>query len=177
MKGHQDNDAATTELPLLTQLNIEADRLEWQFQTDHGQYILKVALLPSSPALLSIRGLSITSQYKHDLQRAYTEPEYASKLQAKFGWSDPLVETITCKRLSIAIKQILREGLTTNCCDNILPTALTLNILRYQDTNKRCYQSSAQETSEHKIWCNHSTRIHWRRKAVHQIKISMQRYN
>ena len=107
MKGHQDsNSKASTNLPLLAQLNIKADKLAGQFQLDYGKFIPKVLLLPASPVILSLRGLSITSQYKHQLQRAYTEPPYISGLQEKNGWNGTTVKTFLWKELSIAIKRI-----------------------------------------------------------------------
>ena len=68
VKGHQDKNTPKRFLPLLAQLNIEADELAGQFQLDHSKYAPIVPLLPASPAILAIRGISITSQYKHHLQ-------------------------------------------------------------------------------------------------------------
>ena len=63
VKGHQDLYTATSKLPLEAQLNIEADKLAGDFQQQYGKHISVVTLLLSSPALLSIQGISITSQY------------------------------------------------------------------------------------------------------------------
>jgi len=59
VKGHQDKDTPKQFLPLLAQLNIEADELAGHFQTNHGKYSPIVPLLPASPAMLAIQGISI----------------------------------------------------------------------------------------------------------------------
>ena len=94
MKGHQDQFRNTSELSLEAKLNIKADKLAGDFQQQYGKHIPVVPLLPSSPALLTIRGISITSQYRHQLHRAYLEPRYISKLQEKFQLEDSVVEEI-----------------------------------------------------------------------------------
>ena len=76
--------------------------------------------------VINQRSLHHQPMYKHHLQRAYTKSRYIAILRAKFGWSDPLVETIAWKCLSSPIKQIHRELLITKCCNTILPPALKL---------------------------------------------------
>ena len=176
VKGHQNYEIDFDDLPLLTQLNIKVDRVTGQFQMDHGKYLPKIALLPSAPATISIRGISITSQYKYQLQRAYTEPQYIVKLQSKFEWQDSIIDIIAWKCLSISIKRIHREVLTLKCCNETLPMAIVLKLLTYQDTG-RCCLCQAQETSEHMISCNHSTKRQWWLRIVTKIKERMTHYN
>ena len=80
-KGHQDNTKSSDELSLLAQLNVEADKLAGKFHTDYGRYCPGVPVLPASPAMLVIREVSISSPYKHHLQRVFTEPRYIEHLQ------------------------------------------------------------------------------------------------
>ena len=75
VKGHQDNLNSSKRLSLIAQLNVEADELAENFQADYGQYCPRVPVFPASPAMLAIRGVSITSNYKHHLQRAFTDPD------------------------------------------------------------------------------------------------------
>ena len=86
------------------------------------------------------------------------------------------MEAIACNCLSIVIKRIHREVITTKCCNDIFPTPLRLKTYGYQDTDKCCL-CSAQETLEHVFRCNNATRIKWRRQSVLKLKISMQRHN
>ena len=172
VRGHQDQYRNTSELSLEAKLNIEADKLAGDFQQQYGKHIPIVPLLPSSPAMLSIRGISITSQYRHQLHRAYLEPRYISKLQEKFKWEDKVVEEIEWKCLSLAIKRIHREVITTKCCNDLLPTALTLATQEYQDTDT-CHLCGAVETREHLLQCSHPSRISWRISTISQIRDSL----
>jgi aromatic ring-opening dioxygenase catalytic subunit (LigB family) len=51
------------DLPLDAQLNVDADELAGEYQQDHGKYLPLVNMLPSCPAMITIRGVSITSNY------------------------------------------------------------------------------------------------------------------
>ena len=86
----------TKELSIAAQLNVEADRLAGDFQQDHGKFRPIVTLLLSCPAMLSIRGISITSNYNKQLTKAYVEPRYIDigYLQEKYNWSDSVVQII-----------------------------------------------------------------------------------
>ena len=91
VKGHQDDNTSTEELPIVAQLNVEADRLAGEFQRDHGKFRPLVTLLPSCPAMLSIRGINIPSNYNKQLIKAYVEPRYIVYLQEKYNWSDSII--------------------------------------------------------------------------------------
>ena len=126
IKGHQDPTKAIHSLPLLAQLNVEADKLA-------GLYYLKAPLstplasvLPSCPAMLTINGSSITSDYKNQLIRAYVEPNYMEHLQHKFQWSTPTIKVIAWDALANSLRRIHRPCLTTKICNDILPVASRL---------------------------------------------------
>jgi hypothetical protein len=76
VKGHQDKNKTYEELPLEAQLNINADELAGEYQDEYGKFRPLVHLLPSCPAMLAIRGISITGNYRKQLIRAYVEPLY-----------------------------------------------------------------------------------------------------
>ena len=57
-------------------LNIEADRLAGENQDKFGAYSPITHMYPSSPAVLEIDGMTITSNIQHQLIRAYSEPKY-----------------------------------------------------------------------------------------------------
>lgn len=81
VKGNQDNDTPYADLSLEAQLNIDADALAGEYQEVYGTYWPLVNILPSCPAMLTIRGISVTSNYRKQLTRAYVEPEYMQYLQ------------------------------------------------------------------------------------------------
>jgi hypothetical protein len=72
--GEHDN------LTLEAQLNVDADKY---FQLANGKLRPIVSLLPSCDAMLSIRGISVTSNYRKQLIRAYVEPEYIIELLSR----------------------------------------------------------------------------------------------
>ena len=161
VKGHQDKKIRKDDLPLEAQLNIEADELAGAYQQTNGIFRPLVHLLPSCPAMLAIRGISITSNYRKQLIRAYVEPAYIQYLQYRFEWSDSTIQTIAWKCLSLAIQRIRRDVLVTKVCNELLPTAATLYKRNYQN-HDTCILCHHQETIEHMLRCESPTRIKWR---------------
>jgi hypothetical protein len=131
-------------------LKIEADELAGSFQQTDGKFRPLVHLLPSCSAMLSIRGISITSNYKKQLIRAYVEPAYIQYLQYQFEWPDSTIQILAWKCLSLAIQRIRRDVLTTKVCNELLPTADTLYRRKYQNHNT-CIQCNECETIEHML--------------------------
>jgi hypothetical protein len=76
VRGHQDKNAAYDDLVLEAQLNVDADKYAGDLQLVNGKFRPIVSLLPSCDAMLSIRGISVTSNYRKQLIRAYIELEY-----------------------------------------------------------------------------------------------------
>jgi hypothetical protein len=169
VKGHQDNNKTKAELPLEAQLNIEADELAGEFQTSEGMFRPIVHLLPSCPAMLAIRGISVTSNYRKQLIRAYVEPEYIQYLQYRFEWSNDTIGIIAWKSLSLAIQRIQRNVLITKVCNDLLPTAATLYKQRYQE-HDTCVLCQREETREHLVRCPADSRLRWRRHMLQAIR-------
>jgi hypothetical protein len=130
-----------------------------------GKFRPLLSLLPSCDAMLSIRGISVKSNYRKKLFRAYVEPEYIQYLQYRFEWPNETIEIISWKCLSLAIQQINRDVLITKVCNDLLPTATTLCKMKYQhhDTSILCHQ---QETRDHIIRCTAPSRIKWRTNYI-----------
>jgi len=161
VKGHQDKKIRKNDLPLEAQLNIEADELAGTFQQTDGKFRPLVHLLPSCPAMLAIRGISITSNYRKQLIRAYVEPAYIQYLQYRFEWADSTLQTIAWKCLSLAIQRIRRDVLVTKVCNELLPTAETLYRRKYQN-HDTCILCNNRETIEHMLRCKSASRIKWK---------------
>jgi hypothetical protein len=172
VRGHQDKHTEYDDLPLEAQLNVDADKFAGDFQIAKGKFRPMVFLLPSCDAMLSIRGISITSNYRRQLIRAYVEPEYIQYLQYRFSWSKEIIEVIAWKCLSLAIRRIDRDVLITKVCNDLLPTAETLYKMRYQhyDTCILCHN---QETRDHIIRCKSPSRIKWRQKYIIDLRKRM----
>ena len=80
--GHQDT-KSRGELSMEAKLNIEADRLAGEYQDEFGTYSPITHVYPTSPAVLEIDGMTITSNVRHHLIKAYAEPRYMRYLQQK----------------------------------------------------------------------------------------------
>jgi hypothetical protein len=111
--------------------------------------------------MLSIREITVTSDYKNQLIRAYTEPRYIECLQNKFGWSDTVINTIAWKSLSLAVRRINRSVILTKVSNDLLPTAETLKKFKYQNSDK-CVLCDKTETRDHMIQCKAESRCRWR---------------
>ena len=64
-------------------LNVEADRLAEEYQDKLGAYSPITHMHPSSPTILEINGMTITSNIQHQLVKAYSEPKYIQYLHRK----------------------------------------------------------------------------------------------
>ena len=107
-------------------LNVEADRLAGTYQDEFGAYSPISHMYPSSPAVLEINGMIITSNIRHHLIKAYAEPKYMRYLQRKNKWNRKTVQSIAWKCLNLGLRRLDREVVLVKICNDLLPTATTL---------------------------------------------------
>jgi len=172
VKGHQDRHTEYESLPLNAQLNVEADYYAGQYQDNFGKLRPLCTLLPTSGAMLSIRTISVTSDYRNQLIRAYTEPRYIEYVQNRFGWSDDVIHSIAWKCLTLAARRINRSVLMTKVCNDLLPTAVTLQQQKYQYSD-RCNMCDGVETRDHMIQCKAESRAAWRVRFMTALRRKM----
>jgi predicted peroxiredoxin len=152
VQGHQDKHTSYDDLSLEAQLNVDADWYAGKYYEESGNFLPQCTLLPACPAMLSIRDITVTSDYKNQLIRAYTKPRYIEYLQNKFGWSDTVINLIAWKSLSLAVRRINRSVILTKISYDLLPTAETLKKYKYQNSDK-CVLCDKTETRDHMIQC------------------------
>jgi hypothetical protein len=160
------------DLPLEAQLNVDTDKFAGDFQIAKGKFRPLIFLLPSCDTMLSIRGISITSNYRKQLIRAYIELKYIQYVQCRFSWPNDIIEVIAWKCLSLAIQRIDRDVLITKVCNDLLPTADTLCRTRYQyhDTCILCHN---HETRDRIIRCTAPSRVRWRQLYICALRKRM----
>ena len=107
-------------------LNIEADKLAGEYQDEFGAYSPITHMYPSSPAVLEIDGMTITSNVRHHLIKAYAEPRYMQYLQKQKKWNRKTVQEISWKCLNLGLRQLDREVVLVKICNDLLPTAINL---------------------------------------------------
>ena len=124
--GHQDT-RSRGKMSIEAILNVEADRLAGEYQDELGAYSPITLMYPSSPAVLEINGMTITSNIRHQLIRAWAEPKYMQSLQQKNKWNNKTIQSIAWKCLNLGLKRIDREVVLAKICNDLLPTATTLH--------------------------------------------------
>ena len=169
VKGHQD-DNASAELSIEALLNIEADRLAGDFQDQKGSNRPIVTMMPCCPAMLDIKGVSITSRLFHQLVREHTKETLLQQIQTKEKWDNVTAASIEWKSLSIAITRIDRNVVITKVCNGILPTMKVLHKTK-QSFSKKCPLCPQIESQEHMLLCNDASRLNLRRTLVKNIWI------
>jgi exonuclease III len=162
IKGHQDRTTRFARLPLLAQLNVEADDMASIYQDTFGSDRPLVILSPRTRAHLIIRNETITSRYPAAIRHAYTGPALQLYIQDRNGWSDSTFQSINWR----AHGQVLRNHIThrihfSKLVHDILPTASYLNKM---DKGKRCCPccNHPHEDRDHILTCSHFSRNKWR---------------
>ena len=107
-------------------------------------------MYPSSPAVLEIDGMTITSNIRHQLIRAYLESKYLQYLQDQYEWNDETVHDIAWKCLNLGLKWIDREVILVKICNDLLPTATTLLKWNWQN-HYNCCLCGKLEKRDHMI--------------------------
>ena len=90
-------------------------------------------MYPSSLAILDINITTMTSNIRHQLQWAYTEPRHIGYLQKKYKWTDRIIGSIAWKCLNLVLKRINREVILVKMWNNRLPTATSLMKKKWQE--------------------------------------------
>ena len=154
--GHQDIRSRGT-ISAEVILNVETDRLTGEYQNELGAYRPITHMYPSSPTVLEINGMTIISNVRHQLIKAYSEPKYIRYLQQKNKWNNKTVNSIAWKCLNLGLKRIDREVILVKICNDLLPTATTLLKWKWQN-HDNCCLCGQSETRDHMIRCPATTR-------------------
>jgi hypothetical protein len=81
VKGHQDTGQAVEQLPLMAQLNVEADTRANLYQTQFGSHRSQVLMSNCAGAHLATSVGTITAKYKEVLLEKSTSPEIRQYVQ------------------------------------------------------------------------------------------------
>ena len=111
-------------------------------------------------------------KYRYHLQQAHNKPAFIQKRKNENSWQDHTINNIKWRCLTIAINRIQRLVLTSKCCNDPLPIALSLYKRKYQD-NGKCVLCNAQEISERLIYCKQKSRIQRRRRFISTLRIRL----
>ena len=162
--SHQDRERSFDKLSDVEQKNVLADQLAGEYNDVNGAFRPLASILPSCPATLSLRGVSVTSDYKKHLIHAYTEPAYCAYLMKRFKWSEYTLTSIAWKCFRLATMRISRTAVLTKLCNDLFPTSMRLQRQGYYGTS-RCITCKYKETFDHIIRCKSAAREEWRVKV------------
>ena len=126
-------------------LDVVADKIVGDYQDQLGAYSPITHVYPSPPVVLEINGMTIISNVKHQLIKAHAEPKYMQYLQQKNKWTNMTEYSIAWKCLNLDLKRIDREVVLVNICNDLLPTATTLQEWKWQ-AHDSCCLCEQQET-------------------------------
>jgi hypothetical protein len=171
VKGHQDDDIPYEELPLVAQLNVDADSYANTFMTAERFLCTRVPRLGNNTAQLHVGGETINSHYKGVIRRAETEPVLRAYIQERNNWNDTVMDSIAWEAHSAAISKFYdRRVHIIKLCHDILPTGRTVH--RYDKTQPHACAKCKfdNEDRNHIIRCPHQSRSLWRSKCLKSLR-------
>ena len=171
-KGHQDDKAKYDTLPLLAQLNIDADELAGKFQDHHGAARAHVLLFPHAAAQVHIHGGTITSRLPFMLRMAETGPPLQEYICRKNNWTTADFDTINWAAHSAVIKSHNAQRIHfTKKLHEVLPTNYILH-RRSPDRQQCPCCDDPNENHDHVIRCPSPARATWRAATMVKVQDS-----
>ena len=177
VQGHQDNCQPYDELPLLAQLNVDADAQATKFQELHGHHHNMVLIAPNTRAQLHSLEGTITGRYDTTIRfRANSEPlrEY---IQSKNQWSDQTMQSINWQAHGSALKSFTKQRIHfSKLVHDCLPTHAQAN--RFDSGHRQCpVCDSTQEDRDHILRCPSPSRAAWRSRFWQAIEKFHQQFD
>ncbi len=163
VRGHQDNKTTYDRLPLLAQLNVDADKLAGRFQNQQGTTLPFVLLSPRTGVNLEHRSGTITSKYEDTIRYLATGPVLQHQIKKKYAWSDSTMRSIHWQ----AHGRVFRNHMTSKVhisklVHDCLPTHSLIN--KFDSGHRKCPTcGNIDETRNHIIQCLHPERHKWRK--------------
>ena len=162
VKGHQDSQRSVEQLPLMSQLNVEADALATLYQNQFGSHRTHVIMSPNAGAHLVTSDGTVTAKYKDVLLVKSSSPALRKYIQEKNNWTEATMEMVNWSdhgktfrsqtHCRVHLSKMLHE---------CLPTFHQLN--KYGGNPRKCPAcSTADETRDHIIRCVVPSRLSWR---------------
>jgi hypothetical protein len=162
IKGHQDRTCEYEQLPLLAQLNVDADAVATQYQRNHGQPRSHVLLTDNAGVCLIIPEGSATKKYAHTIRYQASVPALRQHLMERNKWTDHTFQTINWPAHGSALRARIDKGTHfTKLVHGILPTGKVLhrkNMIR--NRSPACQQ--CMEDWQHIMRCTSPARQTWR---------------
>ena len=94
VKGHQDRNTPYTRLPLLAQLNVDADAQASRYQRDFGSFQPEVLLSEWAGVHLEFPTGTITAHYDAAIRYQATAPALEEHMRVRYAWTAQTMSVI-----------------------------------------------------------------------------------
>ena len=167
VRGHQDKKTPYHRLPLLAQLNVDADTLAGDYQRDKGDFRPDVLLTTWTGAHLQTPTGTITAHYASALRHLATYLPLWKVLQTKHKWTDVVMKQINWKAHGATLKkQISRKTHLVKALHGCLPTNTFLH-KRGEYSRRLCpVCKEYAEDRDHIMQCEHPSRADWKESTM-----------
>jgi hypothetical protein len=169
IRGHQDKTTEFHRLPLLAQLNVEADELANRYQRDLGTHRPDVLLTKWAGAHLVLPSGTITSHYEAALRYHASAEPLRQYMRDRNQWTQITFDTINWSSHGHCIRSNMQKRThLIKLVHGILPTNSKLH--RRDPIRSLCPGCKrATEDWCHIIKCTTPTRSEWRTAAIRSI--------
>ena len=163
VKGHQDDRTEYGRLPLLAQLNVDADRLAGRYNREHGARRPFSFMAPNTGALLVTNDGTLTAKFSSELRIRSTSPGLEEYIRTKNDWDKCIFDTVNWQAHGKAFKQSLPKRVhLTKFIHDALPTHHQANLM--DGGTRRCLAcKTCDEMADHILRCSENARSEWRR--------------
>lgn len=165
VKVHQDERRPVEQLPLMAQLNVEADALATQYRQQHGMHMPLVLMSPSAGVhLVTASGTVLTAKYNEGILEKSTSPDLCKYIQEKNNWTDSTMEKANWSAHGKALRSHLHCRVhLSKLLHECLPTPFH-QLNKYGGAPRNCLAcGSPDQTRDHILRCRVSPRAEWRR--------------
>ena len=170
VKGHQDRDNAYEHLPLLAQLNVDADAMATRYQRSHGRQRPIALLTDTAKVHLVTPNGSVTSRYGTALRLQATYDPLMSYIGEKYEWCPRVQRSINWEAHGGSLKKRSQHQVHfIKLVHEILPTGKRQFRTDYiRSLCPAC--KSASEDWQHILLCKELSRDTWRSDMVKTLE-------
>ena len=169
VKGHQDNDTPYQRLSIMSQLNVDADKLATRYQEEFGMSRPHVLMSPNAGAYLLLNDGIVTANFDAVIRYAATAPGLREYIKVKNHWNETIMRHINWDAHAKAMKSSIKRRIHfSKLVHDCLPTHSMQNRI---DSGKRTGPlcSCDRETRDHVIRCPAEARSSWRRELFTRL--------
>ena len=170
VRGHQDRTTVYDQLPLLAQLNVDADEMANRYQRNHGMSRTTVLPTDTSGVYLNTTAGSITKRIGVTVRYQATAPALIQHIRHRYKWSEYDFNSINWPAHGSALRGCTEKRThLIKLVQGILPTGKHMH--RKDNTRNRCVACKTDvEDWPHILRCSHSPRHQkWRDDTLRAV--------